>query len=295
MTKRRMIFIITCICILAVVIGVFAYRRAVTYSQKVIQAISESNYEAAEQAIQSCPWCVNTAPTFCPEWLRLLFELPAARYPLQEACKKMEYDIAVLLIENGADCNLAGQIRIMTESRTPLIEAVLFQPMFDDNGPYYRQEDRYSLVSLLLEKGADKTFTDLHNNTPYDYAVLRCDTELCKLLWDESYQQSEPAIRRTFSVLHYETHYRQFWEDIPDGYCTSPITDANAAVRAAEQIWRDIYAAAAEHSCESVVYYSDTDDAWLVVGNPMGWDAMGNIPYVIIQSDGTVTAVWHSR
>lgn len=108
------------------------YVETVLTSAKITDAIRANDREKAEQLLVKHPDTVN----------KLDFIFPAlpetyARYPLQTACELGNYEMAELLVQNGADVNLG--------TFSPLVLAL----RHSRNG----MDD--PLVRLLLDHGAD--------------------------------------------------------------------------------------------------------------------------------------------
>lgn len=122
--------------LIAALIGLLSvlqiYTETVLTSAKITDAIRENDREKVEQLLEKHPDTVN----------KLDFIFPAlpetyARYPLQTACELGNYEMAELLVQNGADVNLG--------TFSPLVLAL----RHSRNG----MDD--PLVQLLLDHGAD--------------------------------------------------------------------------------------------------------------------------------------------
>ena len=81
-----------------------------------------------------------------------------------------------------------------------------------------------------------------------------------------------------------------------------PVKDAKTASEKARQIWIEKYGKVdmseyfgypedPSHGSPLQVYYDKTQDCWLIHGTSASMILM-SLPYAIIQSDGTVVAVW---
>ena len=156
--KKKMICLVLIIALLLCVPSLISKHFAIKASANLITAIREDNTELAISIINKNPNCVNCLPTMLPWWFQLLMELPEVTYPLQEACVWGRYDIVKCLLDNGADCNLVW--KGINGSVSPLMYAVIA-----DN------ENSEDIILLLLDSGADKTYTDKFGRTAYDYAV----------------------------------------------------------------------------------------------------------------------------
>jgi ankyrin repeat protein len=75
--------------------------------------------------------------------------------PLHYACINGNYDVALVLLKNEADCDAVNQI-----GQTPLIIC--------------SQKGHDALLSLLLTIGADINYQDNELNTALHYACLFC-------------------------------------------------------------------------------------------------------------------------
>ncbi|CAF0712969.1 unnamed protein product [Brachionus calyciflorus] len=84
--------------------------------------------------------------------------------PLLDACENDMTDIALVLIENGADINICDQ----DQNWTPLMHAIC--------------NNNEILVSKLLENGCDLAMVDFNRNTPVHLAVLTENEYILRLL-----------------------------------------------------------------------------------------------------------------
>ncbi len=85
-------------------------------------------------------------------------------------------------------------------------------------------------------------------------------------------------------------------ENFPCERNVGPVPDAETAVARAKELWMDKYGVVngkpydPTHGCPISVGYDAKNDCWAVNGT-LPKNAIGSVPFAIIQSDGTVLAV----
>ena len=103
--------------------------------------------------------------------------------------------------------------------------------------------------------------------------------------------------------------YGEYLVDFSSNQTTQPPENGTDAVHAAVSIWRDVYYYSkleSPHSyphdvldgLSSIIYMHDAqNDCWLIYGQlPSTTPPIaGGVPYMILKSDGTVLAVWHTQ
>lgn len=172
--KKKSVRIVFLIFIIGVLMmNLFLYTenkcRMSERSRELLIAIEENDSSKVHEILKDDPRCVNSLPTTAPELLHVFLELPEVSYPLQMACLWGRYDIANILLENGADCNLSW--KGIWGSKSPLSCAVISNT-----------EESKALIELLLTHGADKTYIDECGKSAYDYAVENGNIEFQELL-----------------------------------------------------------------------------------------------------------------
>lgn len=93
-------------------------------------------------------------------------------YPLHSAAYLKEYSIARSLLKHGAHLNVRN-----FQGRTPLHDAALNQDKLCD-------QNKETMVHLLLAAGGNPQVVDCHSATPLYYAVLHNNTQAVKELLD---------------------------------------------------------------------------------------------------------------
>ena len=107
------------------------------------------------------------------------------------------------------------------------------------------------------------------------------------------------AVVGEFCLDDYKDEIQIFSTDINVG----PVKDAKTAGEKARQLWIEKYGKVdmseyfgypedPSHGSPLQVYYDKTQDCWLIHGTTKAMILMSR-PYAIIQSDGTVVAVWN--
>lgn len=135
-----------------ILILALCYNFNQVYSRKLINAIMDNDVERVRELIEQ-PGNVNSLPYIYPD---ILVSIDISiYYPLHWACKVGNYEMVEMLINEGADINLKDP----TVSRMPLSFAVVSA-----------SEERYKIIELLLDKGADSTTIDGNNS----YALFEC-------------------------------------------------------------------------------------------------------------------------
>jgi ankyrin repeat protein len=101
--------------------------------------------------------------------------------PLQMACHKLDKEIVEILLNSGAVVNMRS-----STGETPLFDALIGYTQRDNSLPLIKYRVNLSslktIVSMLLERGADPNITDKDGTYPLDLALEIRDTELIQLL-----------------------------------------------------------------------------------------------------------------
>lgn len=136
--KNKTLFA-TIVTLTAVLIGTACflniYAETELSSARLTRAIRDNDMQKVEQVLEEHPDTVNKMDSVFPEWPEFY-----GSYPIQVACELDNYEMAELLIENGADVNLKNK-----NDFTALTLAM----RHSENGMQNK------LVTLLLDHGAD--------------------------------------------------------------------------------------------------------------------------------------------
>lgn len=139
--KKTYIVAAVAFIILAIVCAVVLYLNSETYYASMLRrAIAEENVDKIEVIIEKKPGCINTYPTYAPQWWQALM-LQSVEYPLVEACRTGNVEIVTLLVKEGAKPNLGKNF-------TPLSVTYFEKP-----------ENWYQISEYLIENGASLDYT----------------------------------------------------------------------------------------------------------------------------------------
>ena len=90
------------------------------------------------------------------------------------------------------------------------------------------------------------------------------------------------------------TEYQYFLSHFPSNRTVAEIHNADQAAAQAEHLWIDIYGEDVLEKKPYQVFYDKNNDVWLIRGT-LPEMMFGGVPWALIQSDGTVLAVWHDK
>jgi len=180
--NKKILFFIIALLITALIsiTCIFStHVETVLTSAEISDAIRADDIEKVEQLLEKHPDTVNRLDFLFPE-----FPETYARYPLQVACELGNYEIAELLVQNGADVNLGVE-----RGFSPLTLAL----RHSTNG----MED--PLVKLLLDHGANVVIP-----TRMDY------NPLCASVWiSTDADRTEKEASLTFFIYITEEYQKE--------------------------------------------------------------------------------------
>lgn len=88
--------------------------------------------------------------------------------------------------------------------------------------------------------------------------------------------------------------YQSFINNFPSDKTVDMIHDVTDAKIQAEKVWVEYYSESVKGEKPYTVSYDSANKVWLVTGT-LPTDYMGGVPYILIQTDGIVLAVWHTK
>lgn len=110
-TKKRIIILTVAIFLSVVcVVGVVSVVMQHSYAQSMISAIQSGDDVALQMLVEKHPKAINTSPTILPLWVRKLADSSAVYYPLHVACELGRYDMVELLLAHGARVNVQDDL-----------------------------------------------------------------------------------------------------------------------------------------------------------------------------------------
>jgi len=182
MKRLRIAF---CTITIIVVFSFFYYNNQY-YARRLIAAIDAKDINQVEQLLMSPTGNVNSPPALCPLFWSLLTELYVYT-PLQEACRKGDYEIIKLLVEHGATPNRVG-----TYPYSPLM--IVVEKM---------DVDRFKAVELLVENGANLNYITRGQCAISLAAETNCLESVVLIEYFESKGQDVYGQYPFGSLLHY--------------------------------------------------------------------------------------------
>lgn len=97
-----------------------------------------------------------------------------------------------------------------------------------------------------------------------------------------------------FCVSDYQKYVDAGHRDEP--LMIEPVTDSKSLKAQVETLWPKVFGQDVFQNIEKevLVYYDPKNDAWLVKG-VLPENYLGGVPYMIVQSNGKVLALWHTK
>lgn len=95
---------------------------------------------------------------------------------------------------------------------------------------------------------------------------------------------------RIFSINDYSYYVDKFSSNL----YVEEIRTPQEARSVAESIWTEVYGNSIKFKKPYTVSYDGEHDVWLVEGNLIFGD-LGGVPYILVNGNGEVLAVWHDK
>ncbi len=90
--------------------------------------------------------------------------------------------------------------------------------------------------------------------------------------------------------------YRSYIEAFPSSQNVGKILDEKDVLKKAESVWVSMFGESVKRERPYSVFYDNQNDVWLVMSlAPTNMNQKGGSAFIIIQTNGTVLAVWHEE
>lgn len=103
------------------------------------------------------------------------------------------------------------------------------------------------------------------------------------------YENSANKIQE-FNLIEYEKEIEQFKSE----RVIDKIENSKDAIKEAEKVWNEIYGDKIKELKPYEVLYDTKNQVWLVKGT-IKENYIGGVPYILVQANGKVLAIWHDK
>ncbi len=106
------------------------------------------------------------------------------------------------------------------------------------------------------------------------------------------FSRNRPLVIMDFCV----SDYRSYIEAFPSSQNVGKILDEKDVLKKAESVWVSMFGESVKRERPYSVFYDNQNDVWLVMSlAPTNMNQKGGSAFIIIQTNGTVLAVWHEE